>query len=276
MKTIAKSSSHINRRNKMICAIAIGTTTYHKNYLLKTPCRMMPYSGWAALLSMINGLFFNLCKTLIDNYGLKPTRSVTVEEQVATFFMIVGTLEGNRQLFQDPNETTSYIKDNPRYYPYFKVTKASPTFYVYCIGAVDVTHIMASIPTPHQRFLALYKGQRYQLTDFERVSYYNNHFGTFNHIHSYIRTTIERTFGYQVALVPATMAIHNFIRKNDRYDEDFLDFERESEQTEPHDDPHILNAQRHGPEIEQGGQQMDRLREDICIVINFSRIGIPI
>ncbi|KAL3839251.1 hypothetical protein ACJIZ3_023842 [Penstemon smallii] len=259
-------------------------------------------------LRMKKEVFFNLCKTLVDNYGLKPTRSVTVVEQVATFFMIVGTLEGNRHRsfqrvlkactrmaldwirpFQDPNETSYYIKDNPRYYPYFKVPKASPTFCTYFrYMPVDGTHIKAN-STPS----AIYRKKmisytklhgKYYLVDAGypnisgflapyKVSYYNNHFETFNLIHSSIRTTIERTFGCwkskfqimesmpaninwrdQVALVLATMAIHNFIRKNDHYDEDFLDFERESEHMEPHDDPHIRNAQRHGPEIEQGDQ----------------------
>ncbi|KAG6467393.1 hypothetical protein ZIOFF_074784 [Zingiber officinale] len=73
---------------------------------------------------------------VVNNYGLKPTRSVIAEEQLATFMMIVS--EGNIQIksFSDHNITHPYIQENSRYFPHFKD----------CIGAIDDTHIQASIP----------------------------------------------------------------------------------------------------------------------------------
>lgn len=91
-------------------------------------------------------VFFDLCRLLVDEYGLKATRYVPVEEQVATFMLIVGVQEGNRQVqesfqrsgftisrsfhnvleactkmsidwvrtFKDVTATPSYIKDNPK------------------------------------------------------------------------------------------------------------------------------------------------------------------
>ncbi|XP_073133806.1 uncharacterized protein [Henckelia pumila] len=347
-------------RKKLLFALTVGSTIYCDKYLLKSPCYDREYSGWASLMSILNGnprrchqsfrmhkeVFFELCGILVDNYGLKPARSVTVEERLATFMMIVGVCEGNRQVqeffqrsgytismsfynvlksctkmsldwirpFSDHNTTHPYIQENFRYFPHFKD----------CIGAIDGIHIKASIPCHLQvpfigrkdasknfpmpprgkyylvdagypnilGFLAPYKGQKYHIPDFQRASSYNNHREVFNHLHSSLRGTIERTFGVwkkrfqimsnmpvniswldQVALVPATMAIHNFIRNMDAKDEDFL--EADLRRNNRNDDIERNGANNTVSYGQSSDETMEKLRDDICASITFGRIGIP-
>ncbi|KAK6134075.1 hypothetical protein DH2020_032172 [Rehmannia glutinosa] len=163
----SSSNTSGEKRRKYLHAIIVGATMYYQRYLHKTPCYDRDYSGWASLMSILNGhprrchnnfrmhkeVFFELSALLVTNYGLKPMRSVTIEEQLATFMMIVGVREGNRQLqetfqrsgytisksfhnvlractkmsldwikpFSDFTTTPSYIKDNTRYFPHFKL-----------------------------------------------------------------------------------------------------------------------------------------------------------
>ena len=80
-------------------------------------------------------------------------------------------------------------------------------------------------------FLAPYKGERYYLPEFQRGSQPQNAQEYFNQAHSSLRSVIERCFGVwkarwhilgimpgypfevQVALVPVTITLHNFIIK---------------------------------------------------------------
>ncbi|KAL3843592.1 hypothetical protein ACJIZ3_000995 [Penstemon smallii] len=391
---------------EVMFSLAVCAANHYNTHVHKTPCYNREYSGWAALLSILNGnaqrcknslhmrieTFFQFCQLLVEDYGLKPMPHVTIEEQVATFLMLVGPRMGNRQCqeamqrsgftisksfhrvlkactlmsmdwiipFTNNSVTHEYIRSNDRHYPHFKD----------CIGAIDGTHIKAALPTelqprfigrkqiPTQNilavcdfdmcftyvlpgwegsahdtrifydtiknpakkfpmpppdkyylvdagypnikgFLAPYKGQKYHLPDFRRAATYtntyNNEYEMFNHRHSSLRTTIERTFGCwknrfymikdipvnlrwedQVALVPATMAIHNFIRKVDKLDEDFLEYDR---------DPNYLpedaysdrnNDNIKGDSIGVNDVGMDSVRDNICTSIAFSRIGVNI
>ena len=88
-------------------------------------------------------------------------------------------------------------------------------------------------------FLAPYKGERYHLPEFQRGSQPQNAQEYFNQAHSSLRSVIECCFGVwkarwhilgtmpsnpfevQVALVPATMALHNFIIKARAEDFDY-------------------------------------------------------
>lgn len=162
------SSSPLTKEpKKCLNAIAVRATFYHGNYLHKTPCYDRDYSGWAALMSILKGhprrchnnfwmhkeVFFELFALLVNQYGLKPSRYVSVAKEVATFMLIVGVREGNRQLqesfqrsgftisrsfhkvlkdctkmsldwvrpFTDSTTTHQYIRDNSRYFPHFKV-----------------------------------------------------------------------------------------------------------------------------------------------------------
>ncbi|KAL0284911.1 UNVERIFIED_CONTAM: hypothetical protein Sangu_2803100 [Sesamum angustifolium] len=333
-------------------------------------------------------VFFDLCKLLVQDYGLKPMRTVTIGEQLATFMMIVGVKEGNRQLqeilqrsdytisksfhnvlracmkmsidwvrpFDNHTTTLSFIKGNPRYFPHLKD----------CIGAIDRTHIKASLPCEKQipfigrkgvptqnimvacdfslcfifvlpgwegsvhdtrifysairdpskhfplppkgkyylvnagyrnisGFLAPYKGHKYHIPEFQRASSYSNHFEAFNHVHSSLRGSIERSFGIwkkkfytmndipvnigwsdQVALVSATMAIHNYIRKHDLEDEYFLFFENNSDSVSDDENNEGANSRCvNRGDNKQSDDVMNKVRDDICAPITFQRIGIP-
>jgi hypothetical protein len=82
------------------------------------------------------------------------------------------------------------------------------------------------------RYIGPYKGERYHLPNFRRGSQSRGMHEIFNHAHSSLRCTIERTFEVwknkwkllhcmpnflydkQVKIMVASMALHNFIRKH--------------------------------------------------------------
>ncbi|XP_059666658.1 uncharacterized protein LOC132312336 [Cornus florida] len=119
---------------------------------------------------MYPNTFRALCREL-KLLGLKDSTFVTVKEQVAIFLLTVSYNERNRvvaERFQhststilyhfysvlklicelgtkiivppDLNEIPKQIKNNPKFYPYFKN----------CIGAIDGTHIHAVVPVGQQ------------------------------------------------------------------------------------------------------------------------------
>ncbi|KAL5726030.1 hypothetical protein ACHQM5_009102 [Ranunculus cassubicifolius] len=123
------------------------------------------------LFRMEQHSFIRLCKTLTDRGLLKVTRHMSCEEQLGIFLMTIGHNERNRMVcdrFQHSGETISrhfnkvlraiselsislirppsfdvvpsYIRHNPKYWPYFKG----------CIGAIDGTHVSAHIPLASQ------------------------------------------------------------------------------------------------------------------------------
>ncbi|KAK1258226.1 hypothetical protein QJS04_geneDACA020730 [Acorus gramineus] len=97
--------------------------------------------------------------------------------------------------------------------------------------------------TNKRGFLAPYRNVRYWLGDYRGRSTPQNKEEVFNQLHSSLRNVIERTFGVwkarfpilkkmasypfdiQVRIVPATMAIHNFIRKQNLVDSLFEQFQ---------------------------------------------------
>ena len=88
-------------------------------------------------------------------------------------------------------------------------------------------------------YLAPYKGERYHFQEFNRGEPPPTNNESFNQVHSLLRSVIERTFGVckarfailrdmstydmetQTGIVGASMAIHNFIRRNTERDEVF-------------------------------------------------------
>ncbi|KAK5832877.1 hypothetical protein PVK06_016684 [Gossypium arboreum] len=204
--------------------------------------------------------FFNLCDILSRNNLLPSTKSVNIGEQVVIFLHIIGhnvrfRVIGSRYyrstetihryfrvvlrailklykiVIRLPNKSTlSKIKNNPRFYPYFKD----------CIEELDGTHVRASVPLNIQgRFcnrkggttqnvlaaitfdlkfsyvLADWEGKYYladagygirnrYITQYRGVQYHLKEFSTqgpekakelFNLHHSSLRITIERVFG---------------------------------------------------------------------------------
>ncbi|XP_024634430.2 protein ALP1-like [Medicago truncatula] len=114
--------------------------------------------------------FLNFCNELRDKNYLSDSRDVLVEEKVATFLFIIGhnvrhrvasnrfqhsteTISrnfkevlravcrlGKELIKQESMELPSRIKNNPKYYPWFKN----------CIGAIDGTQISAWAPAEKQ------------------------------------------------------------------------------------------------------------------------------
>ncbi|KAK5836871.1 hypothetical protein PVK06_012675 [Gossypium arboreum] len=111
-------------------------------------------------------VFFNLCDILSRNNLLQSTKSVNIREQVVIFLHIIGhnvrfrvigsryyrstetihryfrvVLRAILKLYKlvirlPDGSIPSEIRNNPRFYPYFKD----------CIGALDGTHVRASVP----------------------------------------------------------------------------------------------------------------------------------
>ncbi|KAG8472931.1 hypothetical protein CXB51_035057 [Gossypium anomalum] len=126
--------------------------------------------------------FFNLCDILSRNNLLQSTKSVNIREQVVIFLHIIGhnvrlrvigsryyrstetihryfrvvlraILKLYKLVIRLPNESTlSEIRNNPRFYPYFKD----------CIGALDGTYVNASIPLNIQGRFCSRKGGKTQ------------------------------------------------------------------------------------------------------------------
>ncbi|XP_040948120.1 uncharacterized protein [Gossypium hirsutum] len=127
--------------------------------------------------------FFNLCDILSRNHLLQSTKSVNIREQVIIFLHIIGhnvrfrvigsryyrstetvhryfrvvlraILKLYRLVIRLPNESNpSEIRNNPRFYPYFKD----------CIGALDGTHIRASVPLSIKEDFVAVKGGRHKM-----------------------------------------------------------------------------------------------------------------
>jgi hypothetical protein len=124
-------------------------------------------------LRMRKHVFQQLVWELTNNYGLTPTKNIGVEENVALFLYMIGhgaTYRNVQGRFQHSGQTihnhvhrvltavyklgnhiirpsdqmhsvaSDYIKDDDRYWPYFKD----------CIGAIDGTHIAIHVPADKQ------------------------------------------------------------------------------------------------------------------------------
>ncbi|XP_023741115.1 uncharacterized protein LOC111889213 [Lactuca sativa] len=118
-------------------------------------------------------VFNMLCRDLVAHYGLKKSRRVFIQESLGIFLLYLAHGCGNRlvqELFNHSGETIlrhfhkvldvvvnlskdiikpnanynetipEHILNNPRYYPYFKDY----------IGAIDGTHVKASVPQHEQ------------------------------------------------------------------------------------------------------------------------------
>jgi hypothetical protein len=155
---------------------------YYMPYIAKKPCRTSSQTGYKWVMEILQGnpnrckqnfrmeiyVFLYLCKELKENYHLRGTRKLTVEELVAMSLNTLGHEFGNRivqEKFQHSGETvsrhftrvlmavsrmaidiinpidrefrdvSSKIRDDEQYWLYFKD----------CIGAIDGTHVPVKI-----------------------------------------------------------------------------------------------------------------------------------
>ena len=128
-------------------------------------------------------------------------------------------------------------------------------------------------------YIGLYKCKCYHLLDFRHSSKLKNANEVFNYYHSSLRCTIERTFGVwknrfailrrmpkfkietQVQIVSATMAIHNFIRRNTSTDTEFNHYEDE-DILEGNCDDHVVSDPFPSLNI-VSSSEMDNVRDAI-------------
>ncbi|XP_021818574.1 uncharacterized protein LOC110760581 [Prunus avium] len=124
-------------------------------------------------------------------------------------------------------------------------------------------------------YLGPYKGERYHLPDFRRGTQPTGSREVFNHVHSSLRSVIERTFGVkwsilrdipnypfdkQVKIVIATVALHNYIRRHAQCD---IHFDKVN------DNPNAMEIEGDAQEeyhITQGpgAQELETLRNKIA------------
>ncbi|XP_075483791.1 uncharacterized protein LOC142523944 [Primulina tabacum] len=216
------------------------------------------------MFRMRKHVFYKLCDDLLQKYSLQPTKGVDIYEKVGLFLYMMGqpaSVRNVQERFQHSGETVSrqfhsvlesiwklsrdiikpidlnftdvpeYIKNDKRYWPYFKD----------CIGAIDGTHICIRVPPSKQidfigrkwytstnvmavcvfdmcftfvwaglegkyylvdagyptfkGFMGPYKDTRYHLPQFQLTPKFRSKNEVFNYHHSSLRTVIERTFG---------------------------------------------------------------------------------
>nr|KAJ0197207.1 hypothetical protein LSAT_V11C700379940 [Lactuca sativa] len=170
-----------DREFEMLCGLALKGIMIARN--LRTPCHTSDRTGHMFITEVLNGhprrsyemfrlnvpVFRQLCINLTTNYGLQQTRNVSIEESAGIFLMTLAHGCSNRfvqEFFNHSGETIhrhfhkvfesvlklsadiimpdtnynddvpEYILNKPRYYPMFKD----------CIGAIDGTHVRASVP----------------------------------------------------------------------------------------------------------------------------------
>ncbi|XP_075674935.1 uncharacterized protein LOC142644142 [Castanea sativa] len=166
---------------------------------------------------MSSHVFGQLCNTL-RQYGYNGTRRVCLEESLAMTLVVLGHAEGNRLVqdrFQHSSETVhrhmvtvvtllatvmvaniikpadrtfrdvpEHIQHSGRYWPHFKVLCEFGKYYL-----VDSGYPIK------KGFLAPYKGERYHIPEFRPDEVLHRLQERFNHLHSSLRSVIERTFG---------------------------------------------------------------------------------
>lgn len=161
-------------------------TRYCLKYLNKQKTRISKLTGleWVQetmdtygesyrMFRMEPHVFKGLCSLLVENYGLKPSREMSVEEALAMFLWTCGHNESNRNVqnrFKHSGETVSRkfgevldavlrlsvdiirpsdyefkevhhrIRNSTQFWPHFKD----------CIGAIDGTHVRAMVPAADQ------------------------------------------------------------------------------------------------------------------------------
>jgi DDE superfamily endonuclease len=127
-------------------------------------------------------------------------------------------------------------------------------------------------------FITPYRRVRYHLADYRRRFTFANGEEKFNYLHSSLRSTIERAFGVlkqkfrilrlpqpysygkQVGIVVATLALHNFIREHMVYDEDFIHYSQDEFDGFDDDDD---DSEEIVPDSSTVDETRDQIRDEI-------------
>uniref|UniRef100_A0A5B6Z1I6 Uncharacterized protein n=1 Tax=Davidia involucrata TaxID=16924 RepID=A0A5B6Z1I6_DAVIN len=135
-------------------------------------------------------------------------------------------------------------------------------------------------------YLCPYRGERYHLPDFQRGSQPQNLQELFNQAHSSLRLVIERTFEVwkarwrllanmpqydfpiQVQLIAASMAIHNFIRREAVCDQHFQEYDMNPDLIPTNDTNMETEESYHGADVDDGF--MNAFRDGLAIKIASS------
>lgn len=109
----------------IICqVIARSILTYYEKYIHKVPCRISSRTGHRFMEEILNGhemrcyqafrlsqpVFMDFCHELIQRYDLRPTRGMSVYEEVGIFLLICAHGVDNRlsqEIFNHSGETIS-------------------------------------------------------------------------------------------------------------------------------------------------------------------------
>jgi len=112
-----------NKERMALCRIACKSILiYYEKYICKEPCRTSKRTGNIFIQEILHenetrcyenfrlrkSVFLDLSKDLTDKYGLKPTRGMSVYEELGMFLMICAHGAGNRlvqEIFQHSGET---------------------------------------------------------------------------------------------------------------------------------------------------------------------------
>ncbi|KAL5558232.1 hypothetical protein UlMin_034443 [Ulmus minor] len=231
--------------DELVLVVARTSVYLHNKFLVKQPCRNSPHTRWKFMFRMEKHVFFKLCDRL-RTYGLTSCKGVRLEEMIGETvnrqFHIV--LEKMMMLAFDEikppknyDVVPHYIQSNHKYWPYFKD----------CIGAINETHIRAKIPVNEQIPYIGRKGfptQNIMATcDFNMlftlVYVIEGCFGVWKARWQILASMPRYKLDSQVTIVTASMALHNFIRREAIADIEFESQEENENHVQDDDESYI-------------------------------------
>ncbi|XP_062118616.1 uncharacterized protein LOC133832263 [Humulus lupulus] len=259
--------------DELVLVVARTSVYYHNNFLVKEPCRNSPHTGWKFMMEIMDGngqrchemfqmekhVFCKLCDRL-RSYGLKFSKGVRLEESVGMFMMILGHGAGNRMIqehFQHSDcigaiDGTHVRVSLPvdKQIPYIG-RKGCPTQNIMAVCGFDMlfTFVWAGWKgTAHDTriFLEALRNTHLNFPKPPNGKYYLVDAVLLNvvlvygkHDEKFLQRMPNYKFDKQVAIVTASMALHNFIRRETINDIEFLSCDETNDDFVNDDDPNI-------------------------------------
>ncbi|KAL5581150.1 hypothetical protein UlMin_013592 [Ulmus minor] len=237
--------------DELVLIVARTSVYYHNNFLVKQPCRNSPYTGWKfvrgiierndrrchEMFQMEKHVFVKLCDRsrrygLISSKGVRPEEMIVIEEQ-----------------FQHSSETVSRqfhcVLEKMMMLAFDEIKP--PKNYDDCIGAINGTHIRAKIPMNEQISYIGRKGFPTQnimaVCDFDMLFTFvyviERCFGVWKARRRILANMPPYKFDSQVAIVIASMILHNFIRREAIADIEFESHEENKDHVPDNDESYI-------------------------------------